>query len=291
MKTRFIVNLRSGRAARVLAAVRAFAAQRGDGIVLTERPRHAFELATRAVAEGCELVVAVGGDGTMNEIAAALTGTNAILGFVPCGSGDGLALHLGLSRHAPRALRILAEGRPRLIDTGEVNGLPFFNAMGLGFEAIIARRFASFARRGLAGYFRAGVPLFFSHHGETLILHHDGGRTRLVAFSLSVQNSAQLGNNAISAPGASVDDGRFDLVAIPPVGLFGALGLVSRLALGSFGRARSITRLQSARFVIERAAPGPIHTDGEPHEADARLEIIVRPRSLRVLTPPELTTP
>ncbi|MBI4624398.1 MAG: diacylglycerol kinase family lipid kinase [Verrucomicrobia bacterium] len=275
----------------MLAEVRAFAAPRGAGIVLTERPRHAFELATHAVADGCDLVVAVGGDGTMNEIACALTGTNAILGFVPCGSGDGLALHLGLSRRAPQALQILADGRPRLIDTGEVNGLPFFNAMGLGFEAEIARRFAGFARRGLPGYFRAGLPLFFSHRAEPLTVHHDGGRTTLAAFSLAVQNSPQLGNNAITAPDASVDDGMFDLVAIPPVGFFGALGLVTRLAFGSFGRATGITRRRSARFVIERAAPGTIHTDGEPRDAAARLEINVRPRSLRVLAPQAVTAP
>lgn len=272
----------------MLADVRAFAAPRGADIVLTEYPRHAFELATRAIRDGCELVVAVGGDGTMNEIASALTGSPTILGLIPCGSGDGLALHLGLSRRAPQALQLLVTGRPRLIDTGEVNGRPFFNAMGLGFEAEIARRFAGFRRRGLPGYFRAGVPLFFSHRAETLTVEHDGGRATIAAFSLAVQNSSQLGNNAVTAPDASVDDGLFDVVALPPVGLIGALGLMTRLGLRTFGRAPGVTRLRSARLVIERPAPGAIHTDGEPHEAAARLEITLRPRSLRVLAPPPI---
>lgn len=284
-KTRFIINLRAGRAAAILHDVRVFAARHDAGIAFTARPRHAGELATQALADGCELVVAVGGDGTMNEIATVLTGTPATLGFVPCGSGDGLALHLGISRHVPRALQLLEEGRSRPIDTGEINGLPFFSATGLGFEAEVAQRFAHFHRRGLPGYLRAGLRLFFSHRPETLLLEHDGERGPVEVFTLAVQNCNQLGNNVLSAPEAAVDDGQFDLVAVPPVNFLRALCLAARLFTGSFERAPGITRRRSARFAIERPAPGLIHTDGELHHAAARLEITVRPRSLRVLAP------
>ena len=100
-----------------------------------------------------------------------------------------------------------------------------------------------------------------------------------------MQNSEQLGNHLITAPGARVDDGRLDLVATAPVGLIGAFGLVGRMATGTFGRASGITWLRSAHLVIERTAPGFIHIDGEPRAAEARLEISVRPRSLRVMVP------
>jgi diacylglycerol kinase family enzyme len=104
-------------------------------VVLTTAPRHAAELAARAAADGCELVVSVGGDGTMNEIASVLMDRGVILGLVPCGSGDGLALSLGLSRTIPRALQVFLTGRPRSIDTAVVNDRPFFDAVGLGYDA------------------------------------------------------------------------------------------------------------------------------------------------------------
>lgn len=285
MKIRFIVNPHSGRAARTLPAVRAFAAAHLADVVLTAAPLHAAELAARAADDGCEVVVSVGGDGTMNEIAAGLMDRGVTLGLVPCGSGNGLALSLGISRTIPRALQVLLTGRPRWIDSAVVNGRPFFNAVGLGFEAEIARRFAAFRRRGLAGYIRAGLPLFFKRQQESVTVHHDRGRATLAVLTLAVQNSEQLGNNLITAPGARVDDGRLDLVATAPVSLIGAVGLATRVATGTINRARGITWLRSTRFAIERSHGGLIHTDGEPWEAEARLDITVRPRSVRVMVP------
>src|SRR5688572_21354012 len=152
LKTRFIINLRSGRAARHFAALRGFAAKHGAEVALTERARHASELATRALNEGCELIVAVGGDGTMNEVASSLVGTAATLGLVPCGSGDGLGRHLGIHGSIARACDILLTGRPRTIDTGLADGHPFFTAAGVGFEAEIAQRFNLLRRRGFLRY-------------------------------------------------------------------------------------------------------------------------------------------
>ena len=265
--------------------MRSFAGAHLAEVVLTEHAHHATELARRAVDDGCQLVVAVGGDGTMHEIASALTTTGATLGLVPCGSGDGLARSLGIPRAVSRALQVLLTGRTRLIDTAEANRQPFFNAMGLGYEAEIAHRFARFTSRGLLGYARAGLPAFFSRHNEPVIVHHDRGRAALTVWSLAVQNSEQLGNGFISAPGARVDDGQLDLVATAPVGFFGALGLAGRMALGTFGDAGGVTWLRSKRYVLERAAPGIIHLDGEPRTSDAQIEITIRPRSLRVMTP------
>ncbi|MEO6244018.1 MAG: diacylglycerol kinase family protein, partial [Opitutaceae bacterium] len=160
MKTRFIVNPRSGRARRVLPEVCAHAARRSAEVLLTERARHASDLARRALDDGCELVVAVGGDGTMNEIAAVVSGTTATLGLVPCGSGDGLGRHLRIHGSVARALEILDHGRPRLIDTGIADGHPFFTAAGLGFEAEIAHRFNRLERRGFLRYLTTGAAVW-----------------------------------------------------------------------------------------------------------------------------------
>ncbi len=285
MKTRFIVNPASGRARAALGAVRTFASAHLADIVFTARPRHATELARHALDEGCQLVVAVGGDGTMHEIATALVDSPATLGLVPCGSGDGLALSLGIPRTISRALQILLTGQSRSIDSALVDDRPFFNAVGFGFEAEVAHRFAGLAHRGLAGYARAGLTPFLARSGEPITVHHDRGRAALTIWSLAIQNSEQLGNGLVSAPGARLDDGKFDLVATAPAGLFQKLVLVARLATGAFGLAEGVTWLRSTHFVLERRAPGRLHLDGEPSEAGARLEIAVRPRSLRVMAP------
>ena len=254
-------------------------------MAVTERARHASELATRALAEGCGLIVAVGGDGTMNEIAGRLVGTAGTLGLVPCGSGDGLGRHLGIHGSIRHALDILLTGRPRMIDTGFADGHPFFTAAGVGFEAEIARRFNRLERRGFVRYLTTSARGYFAWQPQDFNVEHGGTRERFRAFTLAVTNTDQYGNNARIAPEARVDDGLLDLCAVPPVSFWNALPLAAHLFHGSIGRVRGVNLRRSARFVVERSAPGPLHTDGELHEAGARIEFVVRPRSLRVMCP------
>jgi len=291
LKVRFIFNPYSGSNRKnpyLRDRALEFIAQNhlNGSLVATERPRHATQLAQQAVAEGCDLVVAIGGDGTMNEVATGLVGSSAVFGLIPCGSGNGLGRHLGIRRPGQGAFRALLSGRPLAIDTGTVNGFAFFNAMGLGFEADIAVRFSRLTRRGLSGYFRAGLPSFFSHQPEELTVRHPGGEVQISAFTLAVMNSDQYGNDARVAPGARMDDGQFDLVSVPQVGFLGACGLLYRLGTDSFDQVKGVTRLPGAEFVIERRKPGWIHTDGEPRAATARLEVSLRPKSLRIMVPP-----
>lgn len=258
---------------------------------MTERPRHASALATRALADGCELIVAVGGDGTMNEVASALVGTGATLGLVPCGSGDGLGRHLGLHGSAARAFDILLNGRPRLIDSGLADGHPFFNAAGLGFEAEIARRFNQLTSRGFFRYLTTSADAFRQWEPQAYTLIHSGERERFRAFTLVVANSDQYGNNARIAPGARVDDGLLDLCAVPQVSWRNAVPLLARLFAGRIGRDGDVVLRRADRFVVERAHPGLLHTDGELHEAGARIEFVVRPASLRVMCPAKRVHP
>ena len=290
MKARFIFNPHSGRNRRnpwLRQRAAEFIRQHGwDATVIsTTHPRHATELARQAVEDGCELVVAIGGDGTMNEVATGLVGTPTAFGLIPCGSGNGLGRHLGIPGAGRGAFQTLLEGQPVPIDTGRVNRDPFFNAMGLGFEADVSVRFSRLTSRGLMGYIRTGFSAFFSHEPELVSILHDGGVTHLSAFTLAVMNSEQYGNEARIAPGASVVDGKFDLIAVPKVGISAACGLVVRLPLRNFDRSPHVTRLNSTHFVITRAKPGWIHTDGEPRAAGTRLEVTLLPGSLRVMVP------
>ncbi len=289
MKTRFIVNPHSGGAHRVLFRVQTFAATLGAEVDVTTHPRHASALAARALDDGCELIVAVGGDGTLNEVAARLVHTPATLGLIPCGSGNGLGRHLGIHGPVEHSLEILRTGHPRLIDTGLADGHPFFTAAGLGFEAEVAAQFNQLTHRGLLRYFTTSARLWRTWAPQDCWIEEGEHRTEVQAFTVAVANSDQYGNHAFIAPGARVDDGLLDLTVVPRVTVWNALPLLARLFSGSIGRAGGVLRLQGPDFVVVRPAPGLIHTDGETHQAGARIEFVAQPRSLRVLAPTDVT--
>jgi diacylglycerol kinase family enzyme len=223
----------------------------------------------------------------MNEVAQGLLGAPTALALVPCGSGNGLALHLRIPRSLAGALRLAIdpEAAVREIDSGEVAGLPFFNAMGIGLDAEISRRFNGLERRGLPAYLRAGWGAWRERRPVPCTLEVGAERHALAALLVSVLNSDQYGNNARIAPGAEVDDGALDLVAVTAPGLLEVARLLPRLFSGSLESDPGILRRSARRFALTRTAPGPLHTDGEVHAGPARLEIIVRARSLRVLVP------
>lgn len=290
LKLRFIFNPQSGHNARnphLLHRAREFIRQHqlDATVVATAHPRHATDLARQAVSEGCDTVVAIGGDGTMNEVAAALVNTPATLGLIPCGSGNGLGRHLGIPNPGKGAFANLLNGRVRLIDTGEANGRPFFNVMGLGFDAEISHRFTTVARRGFAAYVRTTLAAWRSYRPPTVRIQGGGPDLTTTAFILSVANSDQFGNNCYIAPGARVDDGLIDLTVLQPVNLFQAVSLGVRLFSKRVGGSRHAITRRDTGFVIERDAPGLIHTDGEPFPTDACVRIKVVPQSLRVLVP------
>ncbi len=292
-RARFIFNPRSGHNARnpwLLERARTFIAEhRLDATVVpTERPLHATELARRALDDGCDVVVAIGGDGTMNEVAAALVGTDAALGLVPCGSGNGLGRHLGIPGPGKGAFRTLLEGKPRAIDTGVADGHAFFNVMGLGFDAEISARFNALARRGLPAYVRTTVAALRGYRPDHYKIRADGRELDGTAFLLAVANSDQYGNDCRIAPGARVDDGRLDLTVVRRLGWANALPLAVRLFAGRIDGAAGVERARAARYVIERARPGLLHVDGEVRPCGRVVEVAVRPASLRVLTPAEV---
>jgi len=292
MKTVFILNPHAGHNRRrpgLRQQLREFAASCAGGAVVevTEGPGHARELARSAARAGAEVVAAVGGDGTMNEVAQGLLGAPVALALVPCGSGNGLALHLRIPRSLKGALRLAADpaAAVRLIDSGEVAGLPFFNAMGIGLDAEISRRFNGLARRGLPAYLRAGWGAWRERRPVHCTLEAGAERQSLEALLVSVLNSDQYGNHARVAPGAEVDDGRLDLVAVTASGALSVARLLPSLFLGTLGAGPGVLRRSARRFTLVRPAPGPLHTDGEVHAGPARLEVEIRQGSLRVLVP------
>jgi YegS/Rv2252/BmrU family lipid kinase len=293
MKIRFILNPRSGRNRRrpwLASYIRNFITDHrlNASLVITARPGHATQLARSALADGCDRIVAVGGDGTMNEIAQVLLNSRVALGLVPCGSGNGLALHLGLPRRLQAALELAAAPSPVItaIDTGNANGHPFFNAMGCGFDAEISERFNLLERRGLPAYARTGFAAFRQRRNQLVTISSGGRHHKLDTLLIAVANSDQYGNNAQIAPGARVDDGELNLIAVSPIGFLSAMPLLARLFSGQLLGSSRILHLRSNCFVIERANAGLIHTDGETHRTSAKIQVTVCPRSLYLVLPP-----
>jgi diacylglycerol kinase (ATP) len=247
-------------------------------------PGHAREIA-RDAGGSFDCVVAVGGDGTVNEVACGAIESGVPVGIIPCGSGNGLARHLGIPMHPREAMRVLATGRVRTIDSGLANGHRFFTAMGVGFDAEITRRFNLMPTRGLRQYVKTGVSAFLGYKPEEYSVSAGNDERHMRAFLISVANSDQLGNNAIIAPGARADDGMLDLVALMPRGIFSAAAMGVRLFTRTIDRAAGVTRITGPRFEIRREGDGVIHVDGETRTTGPLIEVEVQPASLRVIAP------
>src|SRR5665647_347128 len=192
-------------------------------ILFTRSPGDAKKI-IRKRFDKFDVFVAVGGDGTMNEVASALAGTTGTMGLIPAGSGNALGRELGLSMKPEEAIKQLLNGHPVKIDTGLANGRRFMNLCGLGFDDHIARCFNKSVNRGPVPYFKATVKEFFGYKPAEYMVEANGEIIRLNAFVIAVTNTSQYGNNAFIAPRATVTDGILDFSALKPFGFFGALG-------------------------------------------------------------------
>lgn len=252
-------------------------------ILFTRSPGDARKIIQKKF-EKYDVFVAVGGDGTMNEVASALAGTTGIMGLIPAGSGNALGRELGISMKPEKAIHQLLEGSVIKIDTGLVNGRRFMNVCGLGFDEHIASCFAKSASRGKISYFKAVMKEFFSYSAATYVVESKGSASNHTAFVLALANTAQYGNNAFIAPRATVTDGVLDFCALKPFGLLRALGLGFRLFNKSIDRSGLCTYLTTKELVINGASLN-FHVDGEPVRNSDPLHISIDPLSLNIVVP------
>jgi diacylglycerol kinase (ATP) len=291
VKVRAILNPRAG----VSRDVARRAAERGHprwsdfDLHVTEGPGHATELARAAAAAGTELVLAVGGDGTANEVAQGLIGSPAALGIVPMGSGNGLARALGIPRQPARALDALDAGVRRLIDVGYLNGRPFLNVAGVGFDAAVGHAFHESGRRGgrrgLLGYVRLSLREVARYRAPRVVIETETERLEAQPFVLTFANGPQYGSGAVINPGAKLDDGRLELVVFDDRPLLGILAAAPRLFLGGLDRMAGYRRLSTQRATISAERPLSLHRDGDPGTAVERIEISLQPLALAIVVP------
>jgi YegS/Rv2252/BmrU family lipid kinase len=276
-------------AERALDALRAASLWPGLEIRLTEEPGHARNLAREAAQRGDDLVIAVGGDGTANEVAWGLQGSETTLGLLPVGSGNGLARTLRIPLAPRRAIGALAEGAVRRIDLGLVNGRPFLNVAGAGLDAVIGADFHAHGkqggRRGVLTYVRLSLRRALSYAAESWNLVSDGGAYSGRALIVAFVNGRQYGGGAVLAPGARLDDGRLEIVIFEDAPLLQVVANAPRLFLGSIERFGRYRRLAASSAVLTATRSFEHHRDGEPEAPAPRLDVSVDPKALRILVP------
>jgi diacylglycerol kinase (ATP) len=285
LKSLFLINAKSGaRRLDVASMIRGHLSSNFE-IAACQRKEDLDAILDQAGNDGFEVIYAVGGDGTVHEIAKRLVGRPLALGIVPTGSGNGFARHLGVPCEPRASLRASTDAAIVSIDTAEMDDNRFVGVMGLGFDAVIADRFANAGTRGLRTYVRVGARAFLSYRPEEYEIEIDGRTIVRRALVVVVANSAHYGNNARIAPLASVTDGLLDVVIVEDFSLAVAPFMMRRLLNGTFHRSKRVTTLQGREITIRRHREGPAHLDGEPLTLPETIRVRVKPRSLRVLVP------
>ena len=251
-------------------------------IVSTQHKGHGTELAREAASAGYEVVVAVGGDGTVNEIASGLRDTNTALGILPIGSGNGLARTVGIPMNISKALQLLNTARPTAIDYGLENGHPFFCTCGTGFDAIISHNFAQQNKRGLLTYIKTMFPTYARYSPQHVVIDTPDAHIDTTAFFVTVANAGQWGNNAYVAPQADLQDGLLDICIMSRMPVYEIPVAVFNMFTRRMDRDLFMTTLKASALSITRDEPGPFHYDGEPNTEPARVDISVVKHGLKI---------
>lgn len=248
----------------------------------TSGPGDATVLARESRAD---IVCAVGGDGTLNEVARGLLGSGRTFALIPCGSGDGLALHLGISRNPRKAVRNLNEGVERSIDCGTINGKEFFSICGTGLDAIVSYRFANSGSRGLKTYIAEAVKTWKGFVFEDYDISVDGRSMNCKAALISVGNSDQWGNNARITPLADASDGLLDITVIKPFRTIDIPGIATRLMTGRLAGCSKAVCMKGKEIHIEKKGEFIAHYDGDPCSFASPLDIRVIPSAIKIIAP------
>lgn len=257
-------------------------------LIFTEYAGHAFELAREGVKKKYNIIVAGGGDGTVNEVASALVKSKTALAIIPLGSGNGLARHLKIPLKTEEAIEIINNQFIKEIDYGVINEKPFFCTAGLGFDAKIGHKFAKKNERGFYNYFKAVVEEFFSYNPKKYKITVDENKLSERAFLVTVANASQYGNNAFISPDAIIDDGLLDVCILRPFPKNRVIGLGIRLFKRTLDQSPYLEIIRGKEIIIKRKKKGPVHYDGEPAKMDKKIKVAVEPKGLRVVANPTI---
>ena len=252
-------------------------------MVFTEYAGHAKELARQYAVMGFDAVVAVGGDGTVNEVAQGLVGTSTALGILPMGSGNGFARHLHIPMSVARAIQMLNRSESIKCDYGLANERLFMCTCGTGFDAQIAYQFATSTKRGFKTYLENIFKDLVSYKPQSYRIKGDGIDVEHKAFLVTFANANQWGNDAFIAPQASVQDGEMDICMMSSSALLGAPGLALRLFTKSINSSLFMESVRAKDVVLTRENEAPFHLDGDPVKMPQEIRIRIVPEGINVL--------
>jgi YegS/Rv2252/BmrU family lipid kinase len=255
------------------------------GFKFTERPGHAQELAKEAVAEGYDIVVAVGGDGSINEVAGALVGSETVLGIVPAGSGNGLAMHLGYGRDVGEAIKKMNTAAEKRIDMGLMNGRPFINLAGIGFDGLVSNLMKGSNWRGFVPYFLKSVEAGLKYTPRHCNIEMDGQQFSGKCFAITVANGPMYGYNFQIAPDAEMDDGMFEVVILKDAPRWKYFAAVPATLSGKIYDAEFVEHFRARRVRISAEGTNFVHLDGEGLMSEEDLIFEILPKSLKILVP------
>ncbi|MBD5195282.1 MAG: diacylglycerol kinase family lipid kinase [Bacteroidales bacterium] len=285
-----IVNPISGTASKDGLADRLRSGLRRAGfeidIAMTERAGHGFKLARQGVEDNYYGILAAGGDGTVNEIASAVRGSDTVMGILPYGSGNGLARHIYGSIDIDHSIDVISRDFPQRCDYGTVNGTPFFCTFGLGFDAKVSQQFSKLPTRGLTTYIKSAIQEYLTFSPTEYRICSDSKEVNVKAFIVAVCNASQYGNNAFIAPQASIRDGLLDIMIIHEGNpLTRALAGVE-LFTGHLDHNLLIETMRVEKATIKHL-PGPAHIDGEPMMTPETLNIECHKGDIKLFYDPQ----
>lgn len=253
-------------------------------IAYTKAAKHAIELAKDAASRNVDIVVAVGGDGSVNEVGKSLIHTSTAMAIIPTGSGNGLARHLNIPLQLKKAMLVINACKETTIDTIQMNDETFVNVAGIGFDAHIGWEFAKFGKRGFSSYLKVITREFPRYKAQDFELTVAGKTSVKNAYLISFANGSQWGNNAFIAPTADISDGMMDIAILKDFKFTNALSIGYRLFKRSLDKS-SFLEIIKAQEVIVKQKGMIAHIDGEPIEIGNELKIKVNPLSLKVIVP------
>ena len=255
-------------------------------LIITEYAGHAAELAKQCVEQHTDIVVAVGGDGTVNEVARSLVHSQTALGIIPCGSGNGLARHLCIPMDVKKAINIINQCKIEALDYGVINELPFFCTCGMGFDAFISMKFAEAGKRGPITYAENVLKEGLKYQPEQYEVIDETGTKRYKAFLIACANASQYGNNAYIAPQATMTDGLMDVIIMEPFTAFDAPQISIDMFNKTLDKISKIKTFKARKIRIVRKQPGVIHYDGDPIMTGPDIDVHIEEKGIRILTNP-----
>ncbi|MBL7775863.1 MAG: diacylglycerol kinase family lipid kinase [Saprospiraceae bacterium] len=251
----------------------------------TEKAGHAAELAKKAQDDGYDIVVAVGGDGSINEVASALLHSETVVGMIPAGSGNGLAMHLGYGRDIDKAIKKLNTARVQTIDVGTLNGRPFVNLAGVGFDGFVAKQMKGSNWRGFLPYFFKSVKAGLTYTPRVCTIETEAQTITQKCFVITVANGPMYGYSFQIAPDAQLDDGLFSVVLFKDAPRWQYFAAIPSSLRGKIYDAGFVEHYTAKRVKVVSEGRNYIHIDGESIEVDGNLEFEVVPKALHVLVP------